>query len=69
MSEHDPAAVEALADAWASIDGKHEEFWACKADPARETLEGYYGGYTEEAAEMITRLERRGFTIRAIGGQ
>lgn len=64
---HDPR-TEALADAWASIDGKSEKFWACKSDRARDAVEGYYDGYMIEAASMIERLERRGFTVVARPG-
>lgn len=55
--------VEALAESWASIDGKLERFRACKADAAVEQVEQCYGGYISEAEEMIRRLERRGFAL------
>lgn len=56
-------AAEALAEAWASIDGKLERFRACKADPELDNTEGRYQGYMCEAEEMIRRLEKRGFTV------
>lgn len=59
----DLALVEALAEAWASIDGKAEKFLACKADRAAENNMGHYGGYVAEARELIRRLERRGYTV------
>jgi len=55
--------TEALAEAWASIDGKLDRFRACKADDALEDVEGHYQGYMVEAEEMIRRLESRGFTV------
>lgn len=63
MGEATPE-VEALADVWASIDGRADRFWACKADRNAEQTEGYYAGYTAEAAEMIKRLRTRGFVVR-----
>lgn len=54
---------EALAEAWASIDGKLDRFRACKVDPELEFVGGYYGGYMIEAKEMILRLEKRGYTV------
>lgn len=54
--------IEALAEAWASIDGKLERFRDDKAGKLDE-LDGTFEGYMTEAKEMIERLERRGFTI------
>ena len=60
-------AITALAEAWASIDGKLEMFRGGKAAKTFEeettTFGGHYSGYMEEAKEMITRIEKRGFTI------
>jgi hypothetical protein len=59
-------AVEALAEAWASIDGKLDHFRRERdekiplTDP---TCAGHYEGYLSEAGEMILRLEARGFTV------
>jgi hypothetical protein len=54
----------ALADAWASIDGKVDEFRAGqKATSILEEPGGHFSGYLYEAEEMIRRLEARGFTI------
>lgn len=61
----EPAAVEALAEAWASIDGKAEKFLACKADRDVEMKGGYYRGYLADAEALIERLERRGYTVVA----
>ena len=56
--------IEALADAWASIDGKLEKFRAGKgAADIRDEPGGHWSGYMEEAREMIQRLEKRGFTV------
>lgn len=56
-------AIEAIASAWASIDGKLDRFNACKADPQLDGLEGRYSGYLADASSLLTRIERRGFTI------
>lgn len=56
-------AIEAIASAWASIDGKTERFYACKADPQLDRLEGRYSGYLADASSLLNRIERRGFTI------
>ncbi len=65
--------VEALADAWASIDGKVDYFRREKGmdippeeDWKRLDWRGHYEGYMAEAEEMIQRLERRGFTVAAL---
>lgn len=55
-------AVEALAEAWASIDGKLDEFRAANG----EDVTGHRDGYLIEAAEMIERMERRGYTVVAL---
>jgi hypothetical protein len=54
----------ALADAWASIDGKVEEFRAGqKATRLEDEPGGHFSGYLYEAEEMIRRLEARGFNV------
>lgn len=60
--------IEALAEAWASIDGKLEKFRACKDAMGKDEVEagGYYSGYMCEAEEMIRRLEKRGFTVTTL---
>ena len=45
-------AIEALAEAWASLDGKLDEFHAGRAS---EDTEGDYYGYLSDAAELATR--------------
>lgn len=58
------AAVEAVAEAWASIDGRLDLFQCCKADAELEEVEGRYGGYMADAVALISRIEARGFVIR-----
>ena len=53
-------AIEALAEAWASLDGKLEEFLAGRTG---EDTEGDYHGYLSDAAELAKRLEHRGYLI------
>lgn len=55
--------IEALADTWASIDGKLERFRANRTDRSLDLTDGSYPGYMYEAGEMIVRLRRRGFVI------
>jgi hypothetical protein len=55
--------IEALATAWASIDGKLAKFIACKNYPDLDATDGHYSGYYAEACEMLNRLELYGFTI------
>jgi hypothetical protein len=68
-------AEEALADAWASIDGKLDEFRSGRDKTIEEQLPGgYYSGYLEDAHAMIQRLKARGYSVvfipdvRAAGG-
>ena len=63
MSDRTDTTVEALAEVWASIDGKLEAFRANKADRLLDRTIGHYRGYMEDAREMISRLEKRGFTV------
>lgn len=67
MSETlNPKAVDAVAEAWASIDGKLEAYERERdediglTDP---TCTGHYEGYQVEAAEMIRRISARGFMV------
>ena len=53
-------AIEALAEAWASLDGKLDEFLAGRRG---EDTEGDYHGYLSDAAELAKRLEHRGYVI------
>jgi len=56
-------SIEALAEAWASIDGKLDDFRAGKTAPNIEDFGGRYAGYMAEAEEMIARLAKRGFWL------
>ena len=66
------SAVEALAEAWASIDGKLEEFRTEKAIAEGQfattsiVMNGHYAGYMAEASEMIDRLRARNFDVTPI---
>lgn len=69
MSKFDPAMIEALASAWASIDGKLDKFFAGKGKPIDEQPGGHYEGYIAEAEEMAARLLKRGFIITPTGAR
>lgn len=59
----DPA-TEALAEVWATMDGKREKFLRCKGDrEADENDEGYYAGYISDAEGMIEGLREKGFVL------
>ena len=66
------AAVDALAEAWASIDGKLDKYIEDRDTEGgapkgwRESGEnpwGYYQGYQVEAEEIIRRLAKRKFKL------
>lgn len=60
----DPScAVEALASAWASIDGKLDQFLRGRKAKSETAYGGYYGGYISDAEELQRRLKARGFII------
>ena len=61
------ALVEAVAEAWASIDGKLQGFRYGRQHPDSERArrEGYYIGYLEDAAELVRRIQVRGFILKA----
>jgi Protein of unknown function (DUF3606) len=66
MPTFNPKAIEAIADAWASIDGKDEAFRAGKsAKSLNDEPGGYYSGYMSHAAELSKRLLMRGFIVVA----
>jgi hypothetical protein len=52
--------IEALAEAWASIDGKIDGFHKGRGG---EDDDGTFEGYCEEARELVRRLARRGYII------
>ena len=55
-------ATEALAQSWASIDGKLDMFLKGKGR-SETAYGGHYGGYMAEAKEMQKRLAKRGYEI------
>lgn len=55
------SCVEAVADAWASIDGKLPEFRRDRAAP--DSASGVYDGYMSEASELIDRIGTRGWLL------
>ena len=54
------SATEAVADAWASIDGKTDAF---RKGRDGDDEYGAYQGYMSDASELIRRLEDRGFMV------
>lgn len=60
------SATEALADAWASIDGKLDKFRRGKTAKSIMSYGGHYEGYMADADEMILRLRRRGYALRKV---
>lgn len=66
MTRASKEAVEALAEAWAVIDGKLEQFMYCREDPQLERVCGHFGGYIADAQGLLRNLERRGFTLAPI---
>ena len=66
MSDQRNAAIEAIADAWASIDGRMGSFRAGKGKPRSDAAGGHYDGYILDATSMMERLEQRGYTVTPI---
>ena len=54
-------AKEALAESWASIDGRLGKFKEGKGK--EHPLSDHYDGYMHEAGTMIERLRKRGYVI------
>lgn len=57
------AEIEAVAEAWASIDGRLGKFLACKGAPDLDRVLGHYSGYCAEASELVERLRLMGYTL------
>jgi hypothetical protein len=60
--------VEAIAEAWASIDGKLKDYELDRDAGGNLVFEdgcpcGYYDGYQADATELLTRIEERGWTM------
>lgn len=60
MTDH---KTEALAMAYASVEGRLAEFMTCKADGDAEDRLGRYGGYMAEADQMRRFLRKHGYFI------
>lgn len=58
------SAVDAVGEAWASIDGKLTEYRRGRTAKSIEAWGGHFAGYQSEAAELIFRIRRRGYVIR-----
>lgn len=52
------ATVEDLARAWASIDGKRDEFDEGKGKSVFDDRTGHYAGYVVEAEEQLRRAAK-----------
>lgn len=56
--------VDAVADAWASIDGKVDEYRAGRSvSSIVDEPGGHFGGYQADAKELIERITKRGFVL------
>lgn len=55
--------TEALADAWASIDGKARLFRSGKGKPLDSRAGDCFTGYLFDAQELRNRLRKRGFVL------
>lgn len=53
--------VRAVAEAWASIDGKLQAFIDAGGT---EDAEGWFEGYMSDARELLKRIAARGFELR-----
>jgi hypothetical protein len=62
MKYNDPR-IEALAESWASIDGKLALFRRGKTAKSITAYGGHYAGYIADAEELVLRLHNRGFDI------
>lgn len=63
--------VEAVAESWASMDGRGEDFYQGKffpnSDRARQG--GHYEGYIADAEELLARVRVRGFVLVPKGSE
>jgi hypothetical protein len=57
------AAIEAVAESWAELDGKSAAFAAGKGKPIHEQPGAHYDGYLADAESLIRSLAKRGFHI------
>jgi hypothetical protein len=63
MTAGTPNRIEALAEAWASIDGKDDRFLANREDRGLDLTDGTYPGYMEEAAALIRLVALSGYAV------
>lgn len=56
-------ATEAVAEAWASIDGKLEKFRRGRTAKSISAYGGHYAGYLADAEELIERIKERGYVL------
>ena len=64
------SAIEAVAEAWASIDGRLEQFRAEREmapDDPRRQKSGRYDGYMVEAEELLKRIRARAYILVPAG--
>ena len=60
----DKDAVDAVAEAWASVDGNLDEYNESKDAPKHDAeRDDYYENYQSNAAELIHDLEDRGYLV------
>ncbi len=57
-------SIEALAESWASIDGRLKRY---RSDDGSDRTDGTRDGYNAEAAELIKRLNARGYDVTPLG--
>lgn len=53
MNDHQDNVQQRLARAYAVMEGRGDDFDACRKDPFREETEGRYEGYMSEAGTML----------------
>lgn len=57
-------ATSAVAEAWASMDGKLEAYKAgANANTLADEPGGHFSGYHADAEELIRRIAERGFVL------
>lgn len=62
----DTSAIEAIAEAWASIDGKLTPFRHGRLSKDIEAYGGHYAGYMADAEELLRRVQARGFALTRV---
>lgn len=59
----DSPALIAIAEAWASIDGKLDEFRGAMCSPEVDARTAHFSGRMEDARELLARTQKRGFAL------